>query len=202
MRLQRPAQPARAQELREADHQDLAGGVPARRLLPRRTSGHRLTGTEACDQHCSHYKKLNVTGYAHHPYTRGGSRPPLSKTNAGEITIATASRLSKLLDQAAKAKRIPAHLPIEYTEHGWQTNPPDKIFGVTDAQQADYINQSDWIAYNNPRVHTVAQYTIVDDQNIGCGLPDGPAVVRLGRAASRPTTPTGCRSGSPARARR
>ena len=114
-----------------------------------------------------------MTGYAHHPYTRGGSRPPLSRTNAGEITIGVASRLTRLLDQAARAKRIPARLPIHYTEHGWQTNPPDRIFGVTDAQQAEYMNQSDWIAYNNARVHTVAQYKIVDDENIGAGFQMG-----------------------------
>jgi hypothetical protein len=136
-------------------------------------SGHRLRGVEASDQRCSHYKKLRVTAYAHHPYTRGGSRPPLSKTNPGEITIGTASRLSRLLDQAARAKRIPAHLPIEYTEHGWQTNPPDKLFGVTFDQQAAYINQSDWIAYRNRRVHTVAQYKIVDDQSILAGFQMG-----------------------------
>ena len=44
---------------------------------------------------------------------------------------------------------------------------------MTDAQQAEYINQSDWIAYKNPRVHTVAQYKIVDDQNIGSGFQMG-----------------------------
>ena len=113
-----------------------------------------------------------MTGYAHHPYTRGGSRPPLSRTNSGEITIGTASRLTRLLDNAARAKRIPAELPIHYTEHGWQTK-PDLIFGVTDDQQAEYINQSDWIAYNNARVHTVAQYKIVDDENVGSGFQMG-----------------------------
>ena len=113
-----------------------------------------------------------MTGYAHHPYTRGGSRPPLSRTNSGEITIDTASRLTRLLDQAARAKRIPAKLPIHYTEHGWQTK-PDLIFGVTDDQQAEYINQSDWIAYNNARVHTVAQYKLVDDENVGSGFQMG-----------------------------
>jgi Cellulase (glycosyl hydrolase family 5) len=139
------------------------------------TSGGSLRGTEGKDQHCSGYKRLAVNGYAHHPYTRGGSRPPLSKTNAGEITISTASRLTKLLDQAGRRKRIPARLPVHYTEHGWQTNPPGvhDAFAVTDAQQAEYINQSDWIAYNNSRVHTVAQYKIVDDESIATGFQMG-----------------------------
>src|SRR3954449_1356399 len=146
------------------------------------TRGKRLTGAEATDQHCGGYKKLNVTAYAHHPYTRGGSRPPTSGVNAGEITINVATRLTRLLDNAAKAKRIPSKLPIEYTEHGWQTK-PDLIFGVTDAQQAEYINQSDWIAYKNPRVHTVAQYKIVDDSNIPAGFQMG---LRLLSGAPKP----------------
>ena len=137
-----------------------------------KTNGRRLTGTEGRDQRCGGYKRLNVTGYAHHPYTRGGSRPPRSRTNKGEITINMASRLTRLLDNAAKAKRVPAGLPIHYTEHGWQTK-PDLIFGVTDDQQAEYINESDWIAYNNARVHTVAQYKIVDDENVGAGFQMG-----------------------------
>ena len=114
-----------------------------------------------------------MTGYAHHPYTRGGSRPPLSGTNSGEITIGTASRLTRLLDNAARAKRIPSRLPIHYTEHGWQTNPPDLLFGVSNEQQAEYINQSDWVAYNNARVRTVAQYKLVDDQNVNSGFQMG-----------------------------
>src|SRR3954467_2282964 len=146
------------------------------------TKGKKLTGTEAKDQHCSGYKKLNVTGYAHHPYTRGGSRPPTSGVNAGEITINVASRLTRLLDNAAKLKRIPARLPIEYTEHGWQTK-PDLIFGVTDAQQAEYINQSDWIPYKKKRGHTAAQYKIVDAPDSGAGFQMG---LRLLTGAPKP----------------
>ena len=153
-----------------------------RGVLCLNTKGKRLTGGEATDQHCGGYKKLNVTGYAHHPYTRGGSRPPTSGVNPGEITINVASRLTRLLDSAAKLKRIPAKLPIEYTEHGWQTK-PDLIFGVTDDQQAEYINQSDWIAFKNRRVHTVAQYKIVDDRNIGAGFQMG---LRLLTGAQKP----------------
>ena len=44
---------------------------------------------------------------------------------------------------------------------------------MTDAQQSEYINQSDWIAYNNERVKTVAQYKIVDDVNIAAGFQMG-----------------------------
>jgi hypothetical protein len=112
---------------------------------------------------CRGFRRFAVTGYAHHPYTRGGSRPPLSRTLPGEITIGNGHKLDRLLDQAARRGRIPRRLPVLYTENGWQTNPPDLIFGVTPAQQAAYIDQSDWIAYRDPRVRMVAQYKLVDD---------------------------------------
>jgi hypothetical protein len=65
--------------------------------------------------------------------------------------------------QGARAHRIPRNLPIYYTEFGFQTNPPDRIFGVRVPLQADYINLSDWMVYRDPRVRSVAQYKLVDD---------------------------------------
>jgi hypothetical protein len=137
-----------------------------RELLCIDARGHKLRGATARSRGCSGFKKLAVTGYAHHPYTRGGSQPPLSATNAGEITIANAGRLKRVLDQGARAGRVPRHLAIYYTENGWQTNPPDHIFGVSLARQAEYINQADWISYRDQRVRSVAQYQIFDDPSL------------------------------------
>jgi hypothetical protein len=117
-----------------------------------------------CLRHsCGHFRRLRVTGYAHHPYTRGGSRPPRSRTLPGEVTIGNARRLERVLDRAGRHHRIPKRLSVYYTENGWQSNPPDRIFGVTPAQQAQYINESDWIAYRDKRVRAVAQYKLIDD---------------------------------------
>jgi len=126
--------------------------------------GRALRGSAAKDQSCSgRYAKLAATGMAHHPYNRGGSQPPLSRPGSGEITIANISRLSALLAQGARAHRISANLPIYFTEFGFQTNPPDHTFGVSLAKQAAWINQSDYIAYRNPRVKSVAQYELFDE---------------------------------------
>jgi hypothetical protein len=141
-----------------------ANPVPfLRGLFCLKSNGKRLTGAAAAAQSCGGYKKLLVTGFAHHPYTRGGSRPPASKPNADEITIGVQSRLTKLLDQAGRAGRVAKKLKVYYTENGWQTNPPDNIFGVLPQFQAAYMNQSDYMAYTNTRVQTVAQYKLVDD---------------------------------------
>ena len=135
-----------------------------RKLLCLDSRGHRLSGADGRAHSCSSYRRLAVTGFAHHPYGRGGSRPPADKPQAaGEITISVPSRLERLLTQAGRASRIPRGLPVYYTEFGFQTNPPDRLFGVRAALQADYINQSDWMAYRDSNVRSVAQYKLVDD---------------------------------------
>jgi hypothetical protein len=126
--------------------------------------GRALRGRAAAVRDCARPRRLRVTGFAHHPYSQGGSRPPGTKgRRATEITIASSGRLARLLDAGARLRRIPRRLPIHYTEFGFQTNPPDLLFGVSPALQAAYVNQSDWIAYRDERIRSVAQYKLADD---------------------------------------
>ncbi len=125
------------------------------------------TGTAAEVTGCTRPRRLRVTGFAHHPYSRGGSQPPRRKGKpATEITIASVGRLERLLDAAADKGRLPDDLPIHYTEYGFQTDPPDGLFGIPLARQAEYLNESDWIAFRNPRIRTVAQYQLTDDRAV------------------------------------
>jgi hypothetical protein len=112
------------------------------------------------------FARLPVTGIAHHPYTRGGSQPPTSRSSSEEITISSISRLKAILRQAAAKRRIPKRLPIQYTEFGFQTNPPDGLFGVSLAKQAAWINESDFIAWHDPSVRAVAQYEMRDEASL------------------------------------
>ena len=135
-----------------------------RKLFCLTPGGKRLGGADGKRHGCRKYKRFAVSGFAHHPYQRGGSRPPAEPPQAaGEITISSPSRLRRVLDAAARAKRIKRGLPVFYTEFGFQTNPPDRIFGVRVALQPSYINQSDWIAYRDRRVRAVSQYKLVDE---------------------------------------
>jgi hypothetical protein len=135
-----------------------------RTLLCIDAEGNSLIGTLAAVTGCREPSPLRVTGFAHHPYTQGGSKPPTTRgKRTTEITIASIGRLERILDAAARRGRIRRALPIHFTEFGFQTNPPDLLFGVSPALQAQYMNQSDWIAYRNPRIWAVAQYKVVDD---------------------------------------
>ena len=125
------------------------------------------SGEAAALRGCVRPRRLRVTGFAHHPYSRGGSRPPSRKGDpATEITLASAGRLERLLDAAAEEGRLPEDLPVHYTEYGFQSDPPDGLLGLPLARQAEYLNQADWIAFRDPRVRTVAQYKLIDDRAV------------------------------------
>ncbi|HWT24303.1 MAG TPA: hypothetical protein VN213_12435, partial [Solirubrobacteraceae bacterium] len=127
--------------------------------------GRRLRGRTARQRGCTPYPRFAVSGYAHHPYGRSAASAPGGPVSPGEIGILTSGRLKRVLDQAARAGRIPRRLPIFYTEHGYQTRPPEPV-GVSLARQAAYINQSDWIAFRDSRIRSVAQYKLVDDPDL------------------------------------
>ncbi len=125
--------------------------------------GRSLKGTRAKQLSCKGFRRLAVTGFSHHPYTRGGSARPTTRGGSTDITISSANRLKSIVAAAGRRGRTRRNLPIWYTEYGFQTNPPDDLFGVSLDDQAAYINQSDFIAYRDPAVRSVAQYELRDE---------------------------------------
>jgi Glycosyl hydrolase catalytic core len=56
---------------------------------------------------------------------------------------------------------------IWITEYGYQTNPPDKLFGVSWAKQARYMRQAYAIARANPRVDMMLWFLLKDEPDLG-----------------------------------
>ena len=98
--------------------------------------------------------------YAHHPYP---SEPRTETPSAGgcdhcdTITMATLGRLLTEVSNAFGPKRI------WLTEYGYQTNPPDRILGVSTALQARYVGEAAYRAYRLPRVDMLIHYLVVDE---------------------------------------
>jgi hypothetical protein len=135
----------------------------AARVLCLDDGGRPLRGSDATRYDCRHPKKLTVTGYAHHPYTQGGFRPPTASVrNSGEVTLGYIARLESLLSGAKHYRRVPSGTRIWNTEYGFQTNPPDR-FGMSLAEQALYLNQSEYISWLDPWLESFAQYNLADD---------------------------------------
>ena len=55
---------------------------------------------------------------------------------------------------------------IWITEYGYQTNPPDTIFGVTWSKQAPYLTQAVAIARANPRIDMFLWFLLRDEQRL------------------------------------
>jgi hypothetical protein len=115
---------------------------------------------------CNKFKKLKVSGFAHHPYNTSAIGPALRKPKGkGDITLAVLERLKQVLALGAKGHAIKRNLPVYFTEYGIQSDPPNPQYGVPLAKQAMWLNEMDFTAYNNRLVRGVSQYELIDDGN-------------------------------------
>ena len=102
-----------------------------------------------------------ATGYAHHPYDL--LLPPRFKhPRANWVTLANLPRLTRTLDRIFRRYGSNRRLPLYLTEYGYQTNPPDPL-GVSWRRQAAYLNQAEYMSFRNPRVRTLSQFLLEDD---------------------------------------
>lgn len=133
-----------------------------------------LRGAEAAARDCpqddagtaafadAHPGLFAATGYAHHPYelTAAPTRRP---TDPDYVTIANLPKLTLALRRIFAIYGRPNGLPLYLTEFGYNTNPPNPL-GVSTAQQAAYLDQSQYLASTNPSVRTLTQFLLVDDR--------------------------------------
>jgi hypothetical protein len=115
---------------------------------------------------CAHLPRFAIAGVSDHPYTSGAIALPSSTGGRADATIASAGRLAVLLDHAARFGIVRPRASVYLTEFGFQTRPPDP-FGVSLRHQAEYLNRSDYMAFLNPRIASVAQYELRDDPRVG-----------------------------------
>ena len=130
---------------------------------------HRLKGKRAkllgCPKKASAFRTAHpvlfrATGYGHHPYQL--LTPPNVKPRDPDIvTMAVLSRLTRALDTIQRRYSSRKRFPLYLTEYGYQT-PPDPL-GVPLRTQGAYLNHSEYMAFRNPRVRTLAQFLLYDD---------------------------------------
>ena len=99
--------------------------------------------------------------YAHHPYYRDHADTPLSRPLAR--TAITLGNIDVLLGRVTK---LYGSLPLWITEYGFQTNPPDDVFGVTYAKQATYIRQAYEFARSNSRIDIFIWFLLSDETEL------------------------------------
>jgi hypothetical protein len=114
--------------------------------------------------------------YAHHPYPDVGANESPKYVPKGKfkrrVQLGNINTLLKLVSRFYG----PKHLWI--TEYGYQTNPPDKAFGVSYKKQAQYLAQSYAIARKNPRIDMLLWFLVRDEANVKAGWQSGLSTAR------------------------
>ena len=122
-------------------------------------------------------KKAGAKGfdaYAHHPYYGNPSETPYTAPPPGKRGAPpTAITLGNFVLLTKELQRLYGNMRIWVTEYGYQTNPPDKLFGVTPAKQAVYMREAwDKLALN-PQVDMLIWFLFKDEARIGAGWQSG-----------------------------
>jgi hypothetical protein len=104
--------------------------------------------------------------WAHHPYYAGPSDQPTTKPVSAKGLPATAVTLGNIGDLIREVTRLYGNKRIWITEYGYQTNPPDALFGVTYAKQAAYLTQAFAIARKNPRIDMMLWFLLRDEPTL------------------------------------
>jgi hypothetical protein len=121
---------------------------------------------------CKSYKPLPTDGIAHHPHTVLLS--PTQREPGDAITTANISTLTGLFDRLQSTGRVlnsaavgsaqkSKRLDVFLDEYGVQTNPPDKLQGLSPAKQDEYYQQVSYMMWKNPRVKLLAFYLWQDE---------------------------------------
>jgi hypothetical protein len=100
--------------------------------------------------------------YAHHPYYGRRSETPTTRPKAR-----TAVGLGNINDLIRELTRLYGKKRLWITEYGYQTRPPDRLFGVSFRTQARYLRQAFTIARRNRRIDMMLWFLLRDQRPIG-----------------------------------
>lgn len=104
--------------------------------------------------------------WAHHPYYARPGDTPATRPVTAKGAPATAVTLGNISDLIREVTRLYGNKRIWITEYGYQTNPPDKLFGVSWADQARYLTQAFAIARRNPRIDMMLWFLLKDEPRL------------------------------------
>jgi putative glycosyl hydrolase len=109
---------------------------------------------------------LTFDAWAHHPYYAGPTDQPTTVPVTTKGAPATAVTLGNIGDLIRLVTQLYGNKRIWITEYGYQTNPPDVLYGVSYAKQAAYLTQAFAIARANPRIDMMLWFLLRDDPNL------------------------------------
>jgi hypothetical protein len=105
--------------------------------------------------------------WAHHPYYGSSRETPTTKPLSPKGAPSTAVTLANIGDLIREVTRLYGNKRIWITEYGYQTTPPDPLFGVSWAKQARYLTRAFAIARANRRIDMMLWFLLRDEPGLG-----------------------------------
>ncbi len=100
-----------------------------------------------------------MDAYAHHPYYGHRTEKPTTKSRSPKaVTMGNIRDLTKRVNQLWGRRTR-----VWVTEYGYQTNPPDRLFGVSYRNQARYLQQAMNMARLTRRIDMFVWFLIRDE---------------------------------------
>jgi hypothetical protein len=135
----------------------VAGGVTS----PRKT----VTGMSPLQFMAGmHAAGARLDAYAQNPYPVSRGETPLRDacTQCDYLTLAKLSTI-----RASVTRYFGASKQLWLTEYGYQTNPPDRLLGVSYALQAKYVGESALQVWRTPGVTMLIHFLVRDEPSLG-----------------------------------
>jgi hypothetical protein len=148
------------------------GGAAIKGVIPKASIGGGATAPRGASGGMSPVDFMRGMGragahldaFAHHPHPLSPAETPFTGGCSWCRTISMAT-LDRLVDETRAV--FGSRTRIWLTELGYQTNPPDKILGVTWAKQARFVAEAQLRAYEASRVDLLVQYLVRDEPKLG-----------------------------------
>ena len=134
----------------------VAGGVTS----PRKTPSGLAPTTFMTGMRAAHAR---LDAYAANPYPGSSLETPTFDPCRTCDTL-TMARLGTI---RADVTRLFGNVPLWLTEYGYQTNPPDRLLGVSPALQAKYIGEAALRVWAQPGVTMLIQFLVRDEPELG-----------------------------------
>src|SRR6185312_5678195 len=114
---------------------------------------------------CRNFQPALADGISYHPHStrHAPSQPYAHPDNADLGSLKKIERLVDRLQRSHRLQGATTPLSLWLDEYGYQTNPPDKLRGVSPGAQDRYLQQAAYIAWHDPRVPLFAQYLWKDE---------------------------------------
>ncbi len=125
--------------------------------------GRPFRGARRRRQGCNRPRQLPIGGVAIHPYNNHAGGTVFSRSFSRDShAVAYVPRVHRLIDRAARLGRIPRGRKVFITEFGFQSRPPERIYGLGLRRHAAAINEADRLYFADPRVEAIAQFELYD----------------------------------------